>query len=288
MAKTNRRLTKDEILFIEQNASSMTDEEIANRLGRAAVTIVKYRKRAGIDKTKGRVETSKNQSGYRELGFEDLEEDEKRGYIRTQLENSSDYQKLRDGILSPTELRAYADSYVNYIMQFKSDLKATEYTQVGQVCRYEILLDRNLSDKKYAMKQIVDMEDEIARERKIIPPDLAMINMLQTNIEIVKEANVKRGKEYLDTQRQHGALLKDLKATRDQRIQKIEDTKTSFFDLIKALMDHEYQEKESREMELVRIATSKETKHLSEYHTYVDGEVDRPILNEHTVGEDDD
>ena len=286
MAKTNKRLTKNEILFIEQNAASMTDEQIAEKIGRAAVTVVKYRKRAGIDKLNGKATELK--TGNRKLVFEDMDEYEKAKYIRTNLESSSDYAKLRDGIFSPIELKAYADSYVNYIMQFKSDLKATEYTQVGHVCRYEILLDRNLSDKKFAMKQISDMEDEIAIERKSIPPDLAMVNMLQTNIEIMKEANVKRGKEYLDTQKQHGALLKDLKATRDQRIQKIEDKKTSFFDLLKDLMDHEYQVKESREMELARLAMERETNKLSEYHEYVDGTVDKPILNEHTVGEKND
>lgn len=284
MAKTNKRLTPDEILFIEQNANSMTDDEIAKHIGRAAVTVVKYRKRAGIDKPSGKV-TKADKKTYI---FDDMDDASKRAYIQTELENSSDYIKLKDGIFSPIELKAYTDAYVNYVMQFKSDLKATEYTQVRQVCRYEILMDRNLLDKKDAIKQVSEMEAEVAAERKNIPPDFTLINMLQTNIEIIKEANTKRAKEYLDYGKEHKAILKDLKATRDQRIQKIEDTKTNFFDLLKSLMDYETQIQESREMELARMAMAQETDKLSEYHEYVDGEVDKPILNEHTVGEDDD
>ena len=40
------------------------------------------------------------------------------------------------------------------------------------------------------------------------------------------------------------------------------------------------------EMEIMRLATEKARKELSEYHTYQDGYVDRPLLNCDTVQED--
>ena len=83
------------------------------------------------------------------------------------------------------------------------------------------------------------------------------------------------------------ALRKDLKATREQRIKRIEDGKSSWIGLIRMLEDEEIREKEGREMEIMAMAVDKNRKLISEYHNYADDTVDSPLLTPETVLEKD-
>ncbi len=49
------------------------------------------------------------------------------------------------------------------------------------------------------------------------------------------------------------------------------------------LEDEAIREKEGREMEILAMATEKAKQKLYEYHSYADNKVDRPILNDQSV-----
>jgi 5-hydroxyisourate hydrolase-like protein (transthyretin family) len=49
------------------------------------------------------------------------------------------------------------------------------------------------------------------------------------------------------------------------------------------LEDEVVRAKEGDEIELMRLAKDKVAKDLGKYHTYVDGTIDRPLLNSETV-----
>ena len=81
-----------------------------------------------------------------------------------------------------------------------------------------------------------------------------------------------------------GDNLKQLKATRDQRLKNIEGMKSSFSAWIKTILDDSYLRDElGTHMEKMRVATENEIKRLSEYFTYQDGGVDQPIYNADTA-----
>jgi hypothetical protein len=58
--------------------------------------------------------------------------------------------------------------------------------------------------------------------------------------------------------------------------------------ITKLIQDPDFFEEQGRQMELMRLAAKGAKKELSAYHTYSDGKVDRILLNEDSVMEDDD
>jgi len=93
--------------------------------------------------------------------------------------------------------------------------------------------------------------------------------------------------EYTKLLNEQQKISKDLKATREQRIKRIEDGKSSWTGLIRMLEDEEIREKEGREMEILALATDKIKDKLYDYHNYADNTVDRPFLTPDTVENDE-
>jgi len=93
------------------------------------------------------------------------------------------------------------------------------------------------------------------------------------------ESQDKRTKEYATLQDKFDKLMMSLKGTRDQRIKEIEKKTVSYVDLIKKLQEKEFREKEGRQLALFKKAVKQQEDELSDYHTYVDGELDLPILD---------
>lgn len=79
-------------------------------------------------------------------------------------------------------------------------------------------------------------------------------------------------------------MYKDLKATREQRIEKLENNKQTLSSLVnKILRDPDFYEQEGKALEKMRMAMEQEKERLSDYHTYADGGVDIPFLTPDTV-----
>ena len=113
-----------------------------------------------------------------------------------------------------------------------------------------------------------------------------MLN-IETQLNAAMASQNARTTEHMKLQEKKDAKFKDLKATRDQRFKQLEDSRTSFFDLMKTLDEHESRLKEGRHMELMRMATNKAVENLSEYTEYEDGTVDQPFLNHETLMEEE-
>ena len=82
-------------------------------------------------------------------------------------------------------------------------------------------------------------------------------------------------------------MLKDLKATREQRIKRLEDSKQTFIGWVRNLMSNpEVRREMGIEMEKMRLAADIEADRLTEYHKYEDGTIDQPFLTPDSVKED--
>jgi hypothetical protein len=109
---------------------------------------------------------------------------------------------------------------------------------------------------------------------------------METNISFARNSIANYTNEYTKLLNEQQKISKDLKATREQRIKRIEDGKSSWVGLIRMLEDEEIREKKGREMEIINLATEKSLQSLHDYHEYQDGTVDRPFLTPESVQED--
>jgi hypothetical protein len=101
---------------------------------------------------------------------------------------------------------------------------------------------------------------------------------METQLSFARNSIANYTNEYTKLLNEQQKISKDLKATREQRIKRIEDGKSSWVGLIRMLEDEVTREKEGREMEILNIATEKYKNRLNEYHTFQDNTVDKPFL----------
>jgi hypothetical protein len=99
----------------------------------------------------------------------------------------------------------------------------------------------------------------------------------------MRAAEQSKYNEYTTLDKGHQQLMKDLKATRDQRLSRAADGKKNFLDFIKMLQDEDIKEREGRQMAFAKKAHAREVKRLGQDHTYQDGAIDKAVLNAETV-----
>ncbi len=82
-------------------------------------------------------------------------------------------------------------------------------------------------------------------------------------------------------------MFKELKATREQRSQKLENNKSTMASRIeKILRDPDFFEEQGKYIEKMRLAMQQEMSRLADYHQYEDGSVDQPFLTPDTIKND--
>ena len=147
-----------------------------------------------------------------------------------------------------------------------------------------------LTEKQKVMSTIDRLEQQLKREeeRPIEFQDTNLMLNIETQLNAAMASKNARTTEHMKLQEKKDAKFKDLKATRDQRFKQLEDSRKSFFDLMKILDEKDSRDKEGRQIELMKLAATKKRGDLGEYTEYEDGTVDRPLLNsDTTIGEDD-
>ena len=115
--------------------------------------------------------------------------------------------------------------------------------------------------------------------------DIPKLANLETQLGFARNSIANYTNEYTKLLNEQQKISKDLKATREQRIKRIEDGKSSWVGLIRMLEDEDVREKEGRAMAIMAMATEKTRKKLSEYHEYEDNLVDSPLLTSEVVQE---
>jgi hypothetical protein len=175
--------------------------------------------------------------------------------------------------------------------QFKEDCLASERTQVFLLLKTEVLINRNLAEKARVAGDIKKLEESLDAAyasfdsvSQMSDDEKAAAAALSEQLSAMRAGQHARTTEFVKLQEKHSDLVKQLKATRDQRLKRIESSKESFIELVKELMEEDNRNREGEQMELMRLAATKEAGRLGEYHEFLDGAVDRPLLNEDTVG----
>ena len=131
---------------------------------------------------------------------------------------------------------------------------------------------------------MVEVEERKPKEQI----DQAALMSLRRDVASLRAAKQALNTNYKELQKSKNDMFKNLKATREQRIQKLENNKTTLSAMISTLLsDPEFFEETGLYMERMRHAMEEEKKRLSDYHKYDDGMLDKPFLNAETVGDDD-
>lgn len=261
MAKKRGQLSLDEEKFIRENISLLSVEQIADSLNRNVDPINRY-----IDEQQL---YSINEKGENEI-------------LKRKLRSKTFWNEIVRQFDEETgELEYFEDTWVGLIKQFREDVLPAEELQIKQFITIDILINRSMKERKRhiseteKLQKLVDKEYEKDEDQRDVPK----LANLETQLSFARNSIASYTNEYTKLLNEQQKISKDLKATREQRIKRIEDGKSSWVGLIRMLEDEQIREKEGREMEILAMATDKAKQKLYEYHEYADHKLDHPILS---------
>jgi hypothetical protein len=265
MPKKRGQLALDEEKFIRDNIDSLSVEAIAEQLNRNTAPINRY---------------------IEENNLYALEEKSENDLLKRKLHSKTFWNEiLRQFDEESGELEYFENTWVGLIKQFREDVLPAEELQIKQFITIDILINRSMKERKRhiaeteKLQKLVDAEYDKPETQRDIP----RLANLETQLSFARNSISTYTNEYTKLLNEQQKISKDLKATREQRIKRIEDGKSSWVGLIRMLEDEEVREKEGREMEILNMATEKYKKDLFGYHNYQDNKVDKPFLNQESV-----
>ena len=261
MNKKRGQLSNDEMEFIRDNVGSMTIEDIDTSLNRSTKPIEKY-----IVQNK--------------LSF-DKEENKTDETLRLKLHAKTFWPEIeRQFDYNTGELSYFENTWVGLVKQFREDVLPAEELQIKQFITIDILINRSMKERKRHIAETERLQQKVDEEynKPEDQRDIPKLTSLETQLSYARNSIASYTNEFTKLLSEQQKIGKDLKATREQRIKRIEDGKSSWVGLIRMLEDELIREKEGKEMEIIALATEKAKQILYENYQYSDGKVDQPIL----------
>lgn len=266
MTKKRGQLSTEEEAFITTNATTLSIDQIASSLNRNSAPIARFIKEHRL--------------------FVPEDEKHDNDFLINKLHSKTFWNEItRQFDTTSGELQYFEDTWIGLVKQFREDILPAEELQLKQFITIDILINRSMKDRKRHISEteklqvLVDKEYDKAEESR----DIARLANLETQLSFARNSIASYTNEYTKLLNEQQKISKDLKATREQRIKRIEDGKSSWVGLIRMLEQEEIREKEGKEMEILHRATAKAKEALSEYYTYVDNKVDIPCLNADSI-----
>lgn len=261
----------DKKLISKYCDAGMNDVEIGELLNRPETTIFKYR--------------------HNELFVgEDIELDDKDFKERVKaLTKRVEWKNIKEELLE-SEFYFFQHTFVKVTKSLEDDINDMDELLIIELCRFMTLAHRNLVSRKETIEHIANLKDVIREYMKelneAIESDdkVAMkeakdnINQYNQQVAFLDQANAAKTGEYKAFSEKSNDILHHLKATRSQRIQKLESKKrTSYLSLIQELDDEKVQKRESDSMKLMKASITAQTKKLGKLYKFADGTFDRPL-----------
>jgi hypothetical protein len=258
--------------FITENMGRLAPEEIAEKLDRTLQCVLTFIHEKGeFDKV-----------------FRKDNTEHQKGLVLAELKKTIKWKRLRREFTTD-EIEFFEEEYWRIMSQFKGDVLPTEETQIIDSIRFDILKNRNMSDRRRALEDLSRYEKTRQDFLRKFPSvndmskeDRVFLSDLEDRIQAAAGTEQARTTEYVKLQERQDAITKSMKATRDQRVKQIENN-TNFIAVIKMLQDRDIQESEARQMELMKLSAEKAREKLGRPIKYDDGNMDNPILSADTV-----
>jgi hypothetical protein len=268
--KKRGKLSIDEERYIRENISELSIEQIAEAINRTVKPVERYV-----------IENN--------LGVSTLTEQQNNATLITKLHSKTFWNEIVRQFDEPTgELEYFENTWIGLVKQFREDVLPAEELQIKQFITIDILINRSMKERKRHIRETERLQKEVEDEYKLPEDarDIQKLANLETQLSFARNSIANYTNEYTKLLNEQQKISKDLKATREQRIKRIEDGKSSWVGLIRMLEDEEIREKEGREMEIMNMATQKTKKGLRELYQYADENVDYPLLNCDTMEEE--
>jgi len=266
------RISKEEENIILKNID-MPHEKLAEKLDREPHSVLSFIKKKVA---KGDLPNP--------VWLREVDNEEKAGY---DLSFRPYWAELKQQF-TDEELKLFKYHWSRIISQFKDDVIPTEELQVVDLIKLELLMNRSLKANKDSIEQIDDLTTLIQAEKEHNPDqqNTDLIFNMERQVASLRASQESLNKDYRELQTKKNTMLKDMKATREQRVKRYEDSKTSFAGWMAYLVTNpDVTYSYGIEMEKMRIAMEKEKERLSQFHKYTDEMVDQPFLTPDTVKE---
>lgn len=269
--KKRGQLSLDEEKFIKDNIKTLTIQQIADSINRNVAPVKRFI-------TENRL-----------LEDDDVLDDEE--FLKHKLHSKSFWGEIKKQFDNESgELEYFENVWVNLLRQFREDVLPAEELQIKQFITIDILINRSMKERKRHISETEKLQKEVDKIYSLPEDqrDIPRLANLETQLSFARNSIANYTNEYTKLLNEQQKISKDLKATREQRIKRIEDGKSSWVGLIRMLEDEEIREKEGREMEIINMATQKAKETLQSYHAFADKTVDRPFLTPESVLQDQD
>lgn len=184
------------------------------------------------------------------------------------------------------ELQLFKYHWSRVVSQFKDDVTPTEEMQVVDLIKLELLMNRSLEGNKTNIQEISRLEALLDAERNLTreAQDADLIFNMERQVASYKASQESLNKDYRELQTKKNSMLKEMKATREQRVKRLEDSKHNFTSWLTHLATNpELTREYGAMMEKMRLSMEKEKERLSVFHKYTDESVDQPFLTPDTV-----
>lgn len=266
MGKKRGQLSLSEEKFIKENIGSLSMEQIADSLNRNVPPILRYVKENQLYEP----------------------EDSKVEYntLKNKLHSKTFWKEIvRQFDAATGELEYFEDVWINLIKQFREDVLPAEELQIKQFITIDILINRSMKERKRHISETEKLQKFVDSEyaKPENERDIARLTNLENQLSFSRNSISSYTNEYTKLLTEYQKISKDLKATREQRIKRIEDGKSSWVGLIRMLEEEDIREKEGKEMAILSLATDKAREKLYEYHQYADDKIDSPVLNNESI-----
>jgi hypothetical protein len=259
------RFSKDEIVYITKHHQTMSVEDVAAELNRDAESVKNF---------------------IRDKLGESLQE-KREIQALYDLKGKPQWRDIQ-GQFNKHELDMFEYHWGRIVTQFRDDVLPTEELQIIDAIKLELLMNRALREQQVNAEQVRSYEKLIndEKEKPVEYQDRDYVFNLERQTAVLRAAQESLNRDYKDLGLKKSAMLKDMKATREQRIKRLEDSKSTFIGWVTDLMvSPEKRHELGVEMEKMRLAMNKERKSLSEWHQYEDKMVDQPFLTPDSVKE---
>lgn len=250
--------------FIRQNINLLSVEKLAAAINRTVAPVERYIKEQHLVSVEmDNRETTKTN-------------------LRSQLHARGYWVDVKNQLIGE-EIQRFEENWLELFMQFRGDILYTEELDIKQYIILEISMNRTQIARKEAMLEEERIKKQLNEEYSKDEKNENLIANLESQLGYARAALPAYATEYTKLLEKRQKLSETLKANREQRIKKIEDSRKTWLDLMKALDNEELRERLGADAAITNLAGGKAKDNLSELHTYVDGAVDIPLLNSDTV-----
>jgi hypothetical protein len=232
------RFAPHEESYIRGHYTVMSDREIGEFLNREAAAITRKRQSMLLGKNQGRPSNSSKAEAYKSKSdrqidremYDTLSREEKKILFKKKFENTERYRQLT-AILTPDELKAYIESFLDYMFQFETILKHEEDTL--HLAVLEMIRQQRFLQSQVHVRDAIQSGDRTA--------------VLTGRLEILD-------RRYKESVELYDKLMSSLHATRDQRLKNKEENRVSLVTVVQALQDEEARRLAGEEAAMIKAA----------------------------------